>query len=772
MKKCELLAPAGGIKQFIAAVENGADAVYIGAKSFSARNRAENFSPEEAERAMDYGHLRGVKTYVAMNTLLSDEEIEKAVAQAEVYRRMGVDAIIIQDLGLGAALQREMPDLPLHLSTQAGIFDARGVMAAEKLGYERVVMARELSVDEIYKAVQTGVEIEVFVHGAMCICCSGQCQLSRFIGGRSGNRGECAQPCRLPYGGSGDGAYLLSPKDLCLVEYVGKLMDMGVASLKIEGRMKSPEYVAQVTAIYRKYMDMCLSGKETAQPGQRNSQIRGKVDPRDIERLKQIYNRGGFSEGYIKGDPGSGLMSPKIPKNEGIYAGVTSKDSKGSLVEIKTDLPLAKNDYIEIRDAGQTSALITYVESRGEGRMIVGDIKAPVCEGSPVYRLASAQQLEDVRETFEKVELPDGEAGCAAGSARKVPVDMELTAEPGKPARLVVRGKGFADRRIETEVFSEIKAQAACRKEGCAERAAQQLRKTGGTDFEARDVLIVEPEPSYLPVSAVNDMRRRALTRLRKEILRTYKKKPGHIRNPEMDRNMMKGEQPIWRRQEEECLELYFYGAESLLNSAAILREAKKVSCNILALIPLWDYIGASGADKQSKIAPAELKDFARRNGVGLRPYISSADNSPGSRWLTENFNMITETLVRDGCGICVGNLGLIAPFREDGAEVWGDFGLNVTNKEAREACRRLGIRDSALSLELAEKAQGAYPLMISGHSFDIQTISDRKGAVYNIHFDRMSHKSIITAGSARIDWKRIEDLWKKGKKIRVFVPL
>ena len=194
MKRCELLIPAGGKKQYIAAVENGADAVYVGGKLFNARINAENFSDDELERAVDYGHVRSVKTYVTMNTLLDDDQLAPALKQAQLYCKMGVDGIIIQDLGLGLLIKEHLPQLPLHLSTQAGVYDAEGVRAAAKLGYERVVLARELSFEEIKKAIATGVEIETFVHGALCMCYSGQCQLSRVIGGRSGNKGGCAQP--------------------------------------------------------------------------------------------------------------------------------------------------------------------------------------------------------------------------------------------------------------------------------------------------------------------------------------------------------------------------------------------------------------------------------------------------------------------------------------------------------------------------------------------------------------------------------------------------
>ena len=263
MKKCELLVPAGGERQFIAAVENGADAVYVGGKLFNARINAGNFDDKELTDAVDFAHKRGVKVYVTMNTLIADDEMKKALEYVLFLYEIGVDALIVQDVGLGAVIRENLPDFPLHLSTQGSVYDLRGVQMAGRLGYERVVLARELSFGEIKEICQnTEVEIEVFVHGALCICYSGQCQMSRYFGGRSGNRGECAQPCRLPYKSFDEDGRLvktfqhpLSPKDLCLIDHIGELAEAGVASLKIEGRMKSAYYIATLIKTYRMLID-------------------------------------------------------------------------------------------------------------------------------------------------------------------------------------------------------------------------------------------------------------------------------------------------------------------------------------------------------------------------------------------------------------------------------------------------------------------------------------------------------------------------------------
>ena len=260
MKKVELLAPAGGPEQFKAAVNAGADAIYLGGSLFNARIGAGNFTLEEMKEAVDFGHLRGVKTFVTLNTLMDDKDLPQALKYASKLYEMGVDALIIQDFGLGKVIRDALPDFELHLSTQATVYNAEGVKAAQKLGYKRTVLSRECTLDDIRECASVG-EVEVFVHGALCVCYSGQCQLSRFIGGRSGNKGMCAQPCRLPYlyryanGGTSMSPSPLSPKDLSMIDRLGDMIEAGAMSFKIEGRMKSPEYVATVVSIYRKYID-------------------------------------------------------------------------------------------------------------------------------------------------------------------------------------------------------------------------------------------------------------------------------------------------------------------------------------------------------------------------------------------------------------------------------------------------------------------------------------------------------------------------------------
>lgn len=308
MSSMELLSPAGGIEALKAAVQNGADAVYLGEKTFSARQSAENFDNEGLKSAVRYAHERGVKIYLAMNTLIGQNEWKGFEEGVVLAAESGVDALIIQDFGGAEIARRVCPVLPIHASTQMSAHSEKDVLALLERGFSRVVLARELKRKEISKIYRnTGASLEVFAHGALCVCVSGQCLMSSFIGGRSGNRGRCAQPCRQIYTSEGKRGYLLSPRDLCLLDEIKSLEETGVDSLKIEGRMKSPEYVATVTQMYRKYMD--------------NPQ---KATREDIEELMGVFVRGdGFTKGYY-----SGCNTPEIMNYDISNDGISNKTNK------------------------------------------------------------------------------------------------------------------------------------------------------------------------------------------------------------------------------------------------------------------------------------------------------------------------------------------------------------------------------------------------------------------------------------------------------------
>ena len=260
MINCELLAPAGSFESLKAAVLSGADAVYLGGSLFNARASATNFNDQELEEAVGFCHLHKVKVYVTVNILISDKEFYDLDKFIRTINRIGVDAVIVQDIGVAMYIKSIAPDLHLHASTQMTVYDLEGAKFLKSIGFTRVVLARELSSDKIKLiSEKSGVETEIFVHGAMCFCYSGQCLMSGIIGGRSGNRGKCAQPCRLEYTINNKKGFLMSLKDMCLINHLKEIDKCGVTSLKIEGRMKGPEYVATVISTYRKYLDNNVS---------------------------------------------------------------------------------------------------------------------------------------------------------------------------------------------------------------------------------------------------------------------------------------------------------------------------------------------------------------------------------------------------------------------------------------------------------------------------------------------------------------------------------
>ena len=371
----ELLAPAGSFEALVAAVEAGADAVYVGGKRFGARAYAKNFDAEELSRALSYCRLNGVRLYVTVNTLLSDREIDDALAYAAELYSIGVDALIVADLGLLSEIHRRLPDFELHASTQASVHDTRGAEETYRLGCVRCVPARELSREDIKSLVDnSSAEIEVFLHGALCVSYSGQCLFSSLVGGRSGNRGECAQPCRLPY----NGKYPLSLTDLSLAEHIPELIDLGVSSLKIEGRMKSPSYVYTVTRIYRRLLDE-----------KRNAR------PEEIAELRRAFSRGGFTDGYFVGNKEKKMTGVRSEEDKS-----ESRESELSGFEIKKH---AVSCSAKIR-LGEPSEMTL---SDGERTVTVcGEIPA-VAQNSPLTEASVKERLCKMGNTLLSLKAED-----------------------------------------------------------------------------------------------------------------------------------------------------------------------------------------------------------------------------------------------------------------------------------------------------------------------------------------------------------------------------
>ena len=359
----ELLAPAGDMECLYAAVAAGADAVYVGGKRFGARAFAKNFDIDQLASAVRYCHLHGVKLYVTLNTLIEDKEIPEAIEYAAELYRIGVDALIVADLGIISVIRRLIPDLEIHASTQMSVHNSLGARAAADMGITRVVPARELPLADIKSIVDNSpCEVEVFLHGALCVCHSGQCLFSSLVGGRSGNRGECAQPCRLPFN---NGKYILSLKDLSLANHIPELIESGVASLKIEGRMKAPEYVYAVTEVYRRLLDMHRS-----------------ADKNENEILKRAFSRGGFTDGYFVGKTDRGMTGIRTEedKQQTKAMGRTSFTAEKLPVRASVTLRLGESSEMTLTDGRKT------VTAYGQAPAVAEN--SPLTEESVKQRLA------------------------------------------------------------------------------------------------------------------------------------------------------------------------------------------------------------------------------------------------------------------------------------------------------------------------------------------------------------------------------------------------
>lgn len=481
MNTFELLAPAGTYEAFIAAVENGADAVYLGGKLFNARANASNFDLEELAKITTYAHLRNVKIYVTLNTLLNNNEIQEALDFSYDLYNIGIDAVIVQDLGLAKILHEYIPNLPLHASTQMTIYNLEGVKKLKELGFTRVVLARELSLEEIkYICDNTDMEIEVFVHGALCISYSGQCLMSSMIGDRSGNRGKCAQPCRLPYTLIKNkhpitSGYLLSPKDLSTINYFSKLPN--ITSLKIEGRMKSPEYVATVVSTYRKAIDGI------------------DVTAEDKNNLTQIFNRGGFTSCYHESKQGASMMCYEKPKNWGVYIGkITNYDGK-KYIKLDSTKNLNIGDGIEIWN-GEDNSPSTIVSELINNK--IGRINGNIHVGDKVYKTSDKSLMQKAKESYSR------------GFVKKSDVDVKIYAVSSLPLKITINDFTY---------ITDIIPEKSLNNPITEEKLIEQFSKTGNTPFKIKNLEVELDGDIFLPISKINEARRNAFDKFSEKIL-------------------------------------------------------------------------------------------------------------------------------------------------------------------------------------------------------------------------------------------------------------
>lgn len=502
--KVELLSPAGSIDSFYAAINSGADAIYMGIDRFNARNMATNFSINEYIECIKYAHILGVKVYLTLNTLLYDDEIKEALDIVSKLYSYGLDAVIVQDIGIASLLHELLPTLPLHASTQMSVYSLGQVKFLEKLGFTRVVLAREVTIDEIENICKnTSLEIEIFIHGALCVCYSGQCLLSQVVGGRSANRGNCAQPCRMKYTLFRNdkkiekSKYLLSKKDIMGLDYLSKLINIGVTSFKIEGRNKTPEYVAGITRTYRKYIDdILLKNKKVL------------IDDEDKRYVMQIFNRDGISSGYLDGVKYKESITSNIPKNTGLYLGEVI-DQKKEYIKLHLQNDISLHDGIEVIHNGDVlfSNIVTCIKDKDSNilntkteksnTVWLGDIKKKVPFGAKVYKTSDYSINNELKKYYD------------GAYKRRRNIDILVCIKEGKNIFAATKG-------LDKEVVVPIEyiPQIAKSKPLDKDTVVNVFSKTLDTPFKFSNIDLDLDNNLFVPIAKLNELRRNLIAKI------------------------------------------------------------------------------------------------------------------------------------------------------------------------------------------------------------------------------------------------------------------
>ncbi len=674
MKKPEILAPAGSVESVRAAVAAGCDAVYIGGAMFGARAFADNPDENSLIEIIGYCHLHGVRVYLTVNTLLKENEIkESLVPYLRPYYEAGLDAVIVQDFGALKKIRTHFPALAVHASTQMTVSGALGAEFLSRHGVTRVVPARELTLKELRRMREnTSLEMEVFVHGALCYCYSGRCLLSSVNGGRSGNRGRCAQPCRLPYtcGKTGRTSYLFSPKELCSLEILPEMIEAGVDSFKIEGRMKRAEYTGFTTYIYRKYRDLYLElGKE----GYRRYLERHEREyQQDLENLMQMYNRNGFTHGYASGDI-SDMLADARPNHNGIYVGKVVS-VQGICARVRLEKDLYPQDSIVVRnEKGEEIYDYTVGEESGAGAEISIHVRkdAGVRKGNALFRMKKAPLLHWIQEQFLTGEP-------------QVEVSGQGRFFEGQAAQLVLRvGLPWGECTVKQEGGLCQSARQHPMKE---EDVRAVLEKTGKEKFCFGTLDIQLSENLFIPVGALKSLRRSAMEKMEQEILALSARACRRVENRESASRLKVGEgapEMIASVEREEQL-------NAVLKSEEISTVIFPVCCAYMDSALLR-------AEEAGKTVYLRLPRVLRGN----------EDKTLFQR-LTSVFGGGVQP-----SGVVVRNLEelyMVNQLKDSGASfsVMADFDLYVLNSEAAQWLGEQGVDWVTLSPELNRKEIGA----------------------------------------------------------------
>lgn len=674
--RVEILAPAGSMECLKAAIAAGADAVYTGGALFGARAYAHNLTEEELLEAIDYVHLHGRRLYLTVNTLIKDREMEKQMYDYLLpYYRQGLDAVIVQDIGLFRFIRKHFPDLPIHASTQMTLTGVDGAKFLEKEGAQRIVTSRELSMAEVKKiADETELEIESFVHGALCYCYSGQCLFSSFIGGRSGNRGQCAQPCRLLYRTpeAKRPQYLLSLKDICTLELIPEMIESGIYSFKIEGRMKKPEYAAAVAFQYRKYADLYLKYYEEC-PAEEDpaayAMKKYRVREEDRQMLLDLYNRGGFHTGYYHTQNGREMISLNRPNHAGVPA-VKVLAKKGRNVTAKALTDLYPQDIIELpmRKGREKADNYTCKDAVRKGM----NVQIPVFADTPFkrdeiwMRTRNSTLIDTLREEFVNGKIKER----ICGTFRLYPQEKATLTVKCRDAEITVAGE---------------KAQEALSQPMSRERIEKQLRKTGNAEFEFSFLKAEIGEKVFLPMQSLNELRREALETLEKVICEKYRRS-GEVKDPEEDKTELS--------MEEEVLSGWTASVRTAEQMEVILEEEAigriYVDCTMFPRI--WE--------KDSYVEWITKVHAAGKEIYLVMPYIFRERTR-------KQYEAAYNRIFGAGWdGILIANYESFAFLKEHGytGRIMTDYNLYEFNQESRKFWKEKGVFEFTAPVELTER--------------------------------------------------------------------
>lgn len=674
--RVEILAPAGSMECLKAAITAGADAVYTGGALFGARAYAHNLTEEELLEAIDYVHLHGKRLYLTVNTLIKDREMEKQMYDYLLpYYRQGLDAVIVQDIGLFRFIRKHFPDLPIHASTQMTLTGVDGAKFLEKEGAQRIVTSRELSMAEVKKiADETELEIESFVHGALCYCYSGQCLFSSFIGGRSGNRGQCAQPCRLLYRTpeAKRPQYLLSLKDICTLELIPEMIESGIYSFKIEGRMKKPEYAAAVAFQYRKYADLYLKYYEEC-PAEEDpaayAMKKYRVREEDRQMLLDLYNRGGFHTGYYHTQNGREMISLNRSNHAGVPA-VKVLAKKGRNVTAKALTDLYPQDIIELpmRKGREKADNYTCKDAVRKGM----NVQIPVFADTPFkrdeiwMRTRNSTLIDTLREEFVNGKIKER----ICGTFQLYPQEKATLTVKCRDAEITVAGE---------------KAQEALSQPMSRERIEKQLRKTGNTEFEFSFLKTEIGEKVFLPMQSLNELRREALETLEKVICEKYRRS-GEVKDPEEDKTELS--------MEEEVLSGWTASVRTAEQMEVILEEEAigriYVDCTMFPRI--WE--------KDSYVEWITKVHAAGKEIYLVMPYIFRERTR-------KQYEAAYNRIFGAGWdGILIANYESFAFLKEHGytGRIMTDYNLYEFNQESRKFWKEKGVFEFTAPVELTER--------------------------------------------------------------------